>query len=100
MGELTYLPNHKHLNGADHYVLGYAMDNQSIYLHDPAGFPYVPLTLEQFKKAWKADDIPYCKGHFKYWSSPKRPIRYMITKYTKRRLCTLRKLTKSLKTQI
>lgn len=41
------------------------MDNQSIYLHDPAGFPYVPLTLEQFKKAWKADDIPYCKGHFK-----------------------------------
>nr|WP_252400971.1 BtrH N-terminal domain-containing protein [Bacillus subtilis] len=72
MGELTYLPNHKHLNGADHYVLGYDMDNQSIYLHDPAGFPYVPLTLEQFKKAWKADDIPYCKGHFKYWSSPKK----------------------------
>ncbi|WP_042147201.1 hypothetical protein [Paucisalibacillus sp. EB02] len=74
MGELTYHPNHKNLNGADHYVLGYQMDNENIYVHDPAGIPYVPLALDQFRKAWMAENIPYRKGYYKYWSSPKKVV--------------------------
>lgn len=72
MGELTYHPNHKNLNGSDHYVLGYQMDNENIYVQDPAGFPFVPLSLDQFKKAWMAERIPYRKGINKYWSTAKR----------------------------
>lgn len=74
MGELTYLPDHKSLNGADHYVLGYQMDNENIYVQDPAGFPFTPLSLEQFRKAWMAEKIPYRKGFYKYWSSPKKVV--------------------------
>lgn len=74
MGELTYLPNHENLYGADHYVLGYQIDNENIYLQDPAGFPFVPLSLDQFRKAWMAEKIPYRKGFYKYWSSPKKVV--------------------------
>ncbi|BEV37438.1 hypothetical protein BSB_05110 [Bacillus stercoris] len=74
MGELTYHPNHKNLNGSDHYVLGYQMDNENIYVQDPAGFPFVPLSLDQFKKAWMAERIPYRKGINKYWSTAKKVV--------------------------
>ncbi|MED2948820.1 hypothetical protein P4254_16875 [Bacillus subtilis] len=74
MVELTYHPNHKNLNGSDHYVLGYQMDNENIYVQDPAGFPFVPLSLDQFKKAWMAERIPYRKGINKYWSTAKKVV--------------------------
>lgn len=74
MGELTYHPNHKNLKGSDHYVLGYQMDNENIYVQDPAGFPFVPLSLDQFKKAWMAERIPYRKGINKYWSTAKKVV--------------------------
>lgn len=74
MGELTYHPNHKNLNGSDHYVLGYQMDNENIYVQDPAGFPFVPLSPDQFKKAWMAERIPYRKGINKYWSTAKKVV--------------------------
>lgn len=74
MGELTYHPNHKNLHGSDHYVLAYQMDNKNIYVQDPAGFPFVPLSLDQFKKAWMAEGIPYRKGINKYWSTAKKVV--------------------------
>lgn len=72
MGYLSYNPNHEYLAGADHFVLAYGMDEQEIHLHDPEGFPHVSLPLDQLKLAWKAERIPYRRGFYRYWTSPKR----------------------------
>ena len=72
MGYLSYNPNHEHLAGVDHFVLAYRMDEQEIHLHDPEGFPHVSLPLDQLKLAWKAERIPYHRGFYRYWTSPKR----------------------------
>lgn len=72
LGFFTFWPNHQYLHGADHYVLAYDIDDQNIYFHDPAGYPYVSLPLEQFEKAWRADHIEYRREPFRYWHSAKR----------------------------
>lgn len=41
MGHLTYNPNHTILYGVDHFVTVYDIDDQYLYLHDPASFPLV-----------------------------------------------------------
>jgi hypothetical protein len=72
MGYLRYNPNCENLSGVDHYVLAYHMDEQEIYLHDPIGFPHVALSLEQLELAWKAEQIDYRRGAYRYWTAPKR----------------------------
>lgn len=72
MGYLTYNPNAAYLGGADHFVLAYTMDEQEIYLHDPAGFPFVSLPLSQFVLAWKAEKIFDRLFSYHYWTAPKR----------------------------
>ena len=59
MSQLTYMAHHKSLVGADHFVVIYAMDHDTVFLHDPAGFAYVPLPLEDFMRAWRAEAIEY-----------------------------------------
>jgi hypothetical protein len=75
MGFLRYNPEHPHLNGADHYVLAYRMDDCEIYLHDPIGFPHVALTLEDLEHAWKAERIAYRRGSYRYWTALQRCAR-------------------------
>ena len=70
MGYLAYLPFEE--PGADHYVLAYAMDEDEVYLHDPAGFPLVALPLDRLELAWKAERIGYRRGSYRYWTSPRR----------------------------
>lgn len=72
MGYLSYNPNHQCLKGADHYVFVYKMDNNEIFLHDPAGFPFVSLSIQNLKKAWKANGIGYKKGYYRYITAVKR----------------------------
>ncbi|MDC0763189.1 hypothetical protein POF51_20935 [Brevibacillus sp. AG] len=72
MGYLTYNPNAQYLGGADHFVLAYEMDDQAIYVHDPAGFPFVSLPLSQFVLAWKAEKIFDGLFSYHYWTAPKR----------------------------
>lgn len=72
MGYLDYNPGSKHLNGTDHYVLAYKIDGKQIYLHDPAGFPFVFLSLDQLDKAWRAERISYRQGVYRYLTSLKR----------------------------
>jgi len=59
MSQLTYMAHHKSLVGADHFVVVYAMDHDNVFLHDPAGFAYVPLPLSDFMQAWRAEAIEY-----------------------------------------
>ncbi len=72
MSYLVYNPRAKNARGADHYVLVYAIKNDVIYLHDPYGFPYVSLTIDQLKPAWKAEGVGYRRGYYRFWTNPKR----------------------------
>lgn len=72
MGELAYIPHHRNLAGADHYVLALSLEKDHLHLHDPAGYPSVFLSLDRLAVAWRADRIPYRRGAFRRWI---RPIR-------------------------
>ncbi len=72
MGYLTHNPNHKHQKGADHFVLAHKIEKDEIHFHDPEGFPNVQLPLKQMELAWRAEKIPYRRGHYRYWANPRR----------------------------
>jgi len=72
MGYLNYNPNYRSLGGCDHYVVALAINEKEILLHDPAGFPYVWLSLEQLELAWKAEKITCSRGSYRSWVSPQR----------------------------
>ncbi len=72
MGCLIYNPDSKLLKGVDHFVLAYDMKDKDIFLHDPAGFPCVKLSLKCLKDAWMADNILYRQGYYRYITSVKR----------------------------
>jgi len=72
---LVYNPRHKYLKGADHFVLAYKMEDDIVYLHDPAGFPHVFISVKDLEKAWKAEKVSYRKDYYRYITSPKRKER-------------------------
>jgi len=72
MGYLTHNPLHKRMMGADHFVLAYRFEKDGVLIHDPEGFPSVLLPLRQLELAWRADSIPYRRGHYRYWTRPRR----------------------------
>lgn len=72
MGYLVYDAGHKNHGGIDHFVLLFKIYGDRVYLHDPAGFPNVFISLGDLEKAWKAKAISYKRGYYRYWHSPKR----------------------------
>ena len=72
MGYLTHNPLHKRMMGADHFVLAYRFEKDGVLIHDPEGFPSVLLPFRQLELAWRADSIPYRRGHYRYWTRPRR----------------------------
>ncbi|HEV2120847.1 MAG TPA: hypothetical protein VGS11_12195 [Candidatus Bathyarchaeia archaeon] len=72
MGFLTHNPLHKRMMGADHFVLAYRFEKDGVMIHDPEGFPSVLLPFRQLELAWRADSIPYHRGHYRYWTYPRR----------------------------
>lgn len=72
MGYLTHNPLHKRMMGADHFVLAYRFEKDGVLIHDPEGFPSVLLPFRQLELAWRADSIPYHRGHYRYWTRPRR----------------------------
>jgi hypothetical protein len=75
MGYLTHNPLHKRMMGADHFVLAYRFEKDGVLIHDPEGFPSVLLPFRQLELAWRADSIPYHRGHYRYWTHPQRTRR-------------------------
>jgi hypothetical protein len=59
MGSLTHMPGHEHMAGSDHFVLVLAIDGDTVRVHDPAGYPYARLPLDDFMRAWRADQVTY-----------------------------------------
>ncbi len=72
MGYLTHNPLHKRMMGADHFVLAYRFEKDGVMIHDPEGFPSVLLPFRQLELAWRAENIGYHRGHYRYWMRPRR----------------------------
>jgi hypothetical protein len=74
MSYLVYIPGHQYMRGSaiDHFVLAYGIDQDRMYLHDPAGYPHVSITRPEMVLAWKAENVTYRRGYYRYWMSPKR----------------------------
>jgi len=74
MSYLVYIPGHQYMRGSavDHFVLAYGIDEDKLYLHDPAGYPCVSITRPEMLLAWQAENISYRRGYYRYWLSPER----------------------------
>ena len=72
MGPLTYNPNHTILYGVDHFVTVYDIDDQYLYLHDPAGFACMKVAFNDILEAWKAEAIDYKRGAYSMWGNFKK----------------------------
>ena len=72
MGHLTYNPNHTILYGVDHFVTVYGIDDQYLYLHDPAGFACMKVAFTDIIEAWKAETIDYKRGSYSMWGNFKK----------------------------
>ena len=72
MGHLTYNPNHTILYGVDHFVTVYGIDDQYLYLHDPAGFACMKVAFNDILEAWKAETIDYKRGAYSMWGNFKK----------------------------
>lgn len=68
LGLLPYNPVTRGDGGADHFVVAYGAANGAVYLHDPWGFPCIPLPFAALRSAWQADAIPYRRGYFQSWA--------------------------------
>ena len=55
MGYLTYIPGHQALHGVDHAVVVLAHRPDEVVVHDPEGYPAMPLPLADFLSAWQRD---------------------------------------------
>ena len=72
MGELPYRPNASGANGADHFVLALRIEDGAVVVHDPAGYPAMPISVKALDRAWRADLIEYRRGTYRRWHSPTR----------------------------
>jgi hypothetical protein len=72
MGYLTYVPFHRHAQGADHFILAYAVDDTEAQVHDPAGYPHASLPIEDLAQAWRAERVPYRRGAYRSWAAARR----------------------------
>ncbi|OAA60788.1 RADC family protein [Cordyceps fumosorosea ARSEF 2679] len=63
MGLLKHQPNARGPIGADHYVVILGIDNDTVEMHDPHGYPYATLPLQEFMAAWKTDSLGYGKSY-------------------------------------
>jgi hypothetical protein len=63
LGHLRYHPGMTAALGADHYVVVLRIVGNAVEIHDPHGFPYVTLPINDFMAAWRAEKIAYGKPY-------------------------------------
>lgn len=59
MGLLRHQPEMTGPIGADHYVVVLDVNDRRVLIHDPQGYPYAEVPIEDFLKAWCAETIDY-----------------------------------------
>ncbi|MET7339260.1 hypothetical protein [Nonomuraea sp. NPDC005650] len=65
LGLLPYQPGSGKAIGADHYVVVLEVDDDTVLVHDPEGYPYATLRVGEFVEAWRAELITYLKRPFR-----------------------------------
>jgi len=63
-GYLSYRRGARGMAGFDHHVVGLALADESLLLHDPAGCPYAVLPIADLLDAWRADSIGWKLGSY------------------------------------
>ena len=59
MGLLGYQPGSGTAIGADHFVVVTAVVDAVVHLHDPHGFPFATLPIDEFTAAWESVAFSY-----------------------------------------
>lgn len=59
MGCLRHQPGMNGPIGADHYLVVLDVSDGRVLMHDPEGFPYASLPLDDFMAAWRMETIDY-----------------------------------------
>jgi hypothetical protein len=59
MGHLRHQPEMTGPIGADHYVVVLDVDDERMLIHDPQGYPYAEVPINDFMAAWRADTVSY-----------------------------------------
>jgi hypothetical protein len=64
MGYLGYNPAAHNSPLGDHFVVAIGMEDDTVLVHDPAGYPCAVISWDQFCFAWRADGIAYRRGPY------------------------------------
>ncbi|HZM77114.1 MAG TPA: hypothetical protein VFC19_15380 [Candidatus Limnocylindrales bacterium] len=59
MGYLRHQPEMTGPIGADHYVVVLDVDDERVLVHDPQGYPYAEVPVDDFMTAWRAETLSY-----------------------------------------
>jgi hypothetical protein len=59
MGHLRHHPEMTGPIGADHYVVALDVNDHRVLVHDPHGYPYAEVPIDDFLNAWQAETLGY-----------------------------------------
>jgi len=59
MGHLHHQPEMTGPIGADHFVVVLDVDGTRVLVHDPHGYPYAEVPVDDFMAAWRAETVNY-----------------------------------------
>lgn len=59
MGHLRHQPEMTGPIGADHFVVVLDVHDERVLVHDPQGYPYVQVPIDDFMAAWRAETVSY-----------------------------------------
>jgi hypothetical protein len=59
MGHLRHQPEMTGPIGADHFVVVLDVNDERVLVHDPHGYPYAEVPVEDFLLAWRAETVSY-----------------------------------------
>lgn len=59
MGCLRHQPEMSGPIGADHFVVVLDVNDERVLVHDPHGYPYAEVPVDDFMTAWRAETVAY-----------------------------------------
>lgn len=59
MGHLHHQPEMTGPIGADHFVVVLNVNDERVLIHDPHGYPYAEVPIDDFTTAWHAETVSY-----------------------------------------
>jgi hypothetical protein len=59
MGHLHHQPEMTGPIGADHFVVVLDVNAERVLMHDPHGYPYAEVPVDDFMTAWRAETLDY-----------------------------------------